>query len=140
MKKYKKGKHEYTDFAKGARRVKKISKVKKITEVKKMNENKDQNPNQKQIPVKIDEETAMGKYANLCMIAHTPEEFTIDFMYMSPGPPSATPAAKVVSRIITSPGHAKRLQMALSENIAKYEMKHGVIAPSQMPNKKAGFN
>lgn len=123
VKKYRKGKHTYTDWGKG------------VKEVKKLNENKDQ----KQIQIKLDEETAMGKYANLGFIAHSPEEFTLDFIYMPPGPPGTT-QAKVVSRIITSPGHAKRLMMALGENIAKYEAKHGKIAPSKGPDTKIGFN
>ncbi len=129
MKKFKKGKHIYTDLGKGVKRVNKIKEVEKVNEERQ----------QKQIPIKLDEETAMGKYANLCMVAHTPEEFTFDFIFLPPGPPGAT-QAKVISRIIVSPGHAKRLQMALNENIAKYELKHGKIAPSKGPDKKVGFN
>ncbi len=129
MKKFKKGKHIYTDLGKGVKRVNKIKEVEKVNEERQ----------QKQIPIKLDEETAMGKYANLCMVAHTPEEFTFDFIFLAPGPPGTT-QAKVISRLIVSPGHAKRLQMALNENIAKYELKHGKIASSKGPDRKMGFN
>jgi hypothetical protein len=120
-KQYKKGKHVYTQL--DSKMGKGVKEVKKVTETK---------TTQKQIPIKMDEETAMGKYSNLGMIAHGPEEFTIDFIYMPPGAPG-TVQGKVVSRIITSPGHAKRLQMALNENIAKYEAKHGKIEPTKGP-------
>ncbi len=131
MKKYKKGSHEYTELGDGTKRVTKVKEKDNMTEEKVQNNNK--------VPIKIEEEVAMGKYVNLCMIAHTPEEFVLDFIYHPPGPPGTT-AAKVVSRIITSPGHAKRLQMALNENIAKYELKHGQISPSPAPDNKVGFN
>ncbi len=119
MRKFKKGKHSYTDWGKGVKEVKKVY----------------NNQNAQQLKVKVEEEMAMGKYANLASISHTHEEFIIDFVFLPPG----TNQAKVVSRIVTSPGHAKRLQMALSDNILKYEEKHGKIMPSKEPEKKIGF-
>jgi hypothetical protein len=126
MKKYKKGKHTYTELGKGIKEVKKVSEAKP-------------KPQQQQLQIKMDEETAMGKYSNLGSVAHTNEEFVIDFIYLPPGPPGATPA-KVVSRIITSPGHAKRLYMALADNLTKFEAKFGEITPSKGPETKIGFN
>jgi hypothetical protein len=124
MKKFKKGKHTYTDWGKGVKEVKKLSEEKKV---------------QKQVPIKLDEDIAMGKYANLGFIGHTQEEFTLDFIYAPPGP-SGNIQPKVVSRIITSPGHAKRLLIALRENIEKYESKFGQISPAKALDKKIGFN
>ena len=39
----------------------------------------------------------------------------------------AVPKAKVKSRIILTPEHAKRLLMSLQENIVRYESVHGQI-------------
>ncbi len=118
--KYRKGKHTYTDWGGGVKEVKKVSQ---------------KEPEKKKLQVKIDEETAMGRFANLGFISHSPEEFVIDFMFRPPG----ADQAKVISRILTSPGHAKRLHMALGENIEKYEKRHGKIKPSGVPSKPIGF-
>jgi hypothetical protein len=80
------------------------------------------NPDQ-QINVELSEEIAEGIYSNLAMIAHSNSEFVIDFIRMMPG----VPKAKVKSRIIMTPDHAKRLLAALKDNIAKYEQAFGKI-------------
>ncbi|MFW6134904.1 MAG: DUF3467 domain-containing protein [Elusimicrobiota bacterium] len=90
---------------------------------------------QKQIKIKLDEETAMGKYSNIGTVSHTPEEFIVDYLFLPPG----SDQAKVISRIITSPGHAKRLFSALKDNIEKYEKKFGKIMPSEGKGNKIGF-
>ena len=69
-----------------------------------------------QINVELSEEIAEGVYSNLAMIAHSNSEFVIDFIRLMPG----VPKAKVKSRIIVTPDHAKRLLSALKENIEKY--------------------
>jgi hypothetical protein len=76
-----------------------------------------------QINIELSEEQAEGIYANLAMITHSPSEFVIDFIKMMPG----VPKAKVKSRIIVTPQHAKRLLRALKDNITKYESIHGTI-------------
>ena len=83
-----------------------------------------------QINVELSEETAEGIYSNLAMIAHSNSEFVIDFIRLMPG----VPKAKVKSRIIMTPDHAKRLLAALKDNIEKYEdafgkINNGVDAP-----------
>jgi hypothetical protein len=87
------------------------------------------NPNNKEVKLEIqlDEEVAQGMYANLAVINHTDAEFTLDFVFVQP----QAPRAKVRSRIITSPRHAKRLLLALQENLARYEKSHGPIEPAQ---------
>lgn len=87
-----------------------------------MEDGKKNNPNQ-QINVELSEEVAEGIYSNLAMIAHSNSEFVIDFIRLMPG----VPKAKVKSRIIMTPDHAKRLLAALKENIAKYEEAFGKI-------------
>lgn len=79
------------------------------------------------LDIELDEEIAEGIYANLVMIAHSPEEFILDFIRMMPG----VPQAKVKSRLILTPQHAKRFLSALAENIEKYEDHFGDI---QEPN------
>jgi len=76
-----------------------------------------------QINIELDEETAQGIYSNLAVITHSPSEFVVDFVRIMPG----APKAKVKSRIILTPEHAKRLMMALQDNIRKYESMHGEI-------------
>lgn len=76
-----------------------------------------------QISIELSEEMAEGEYANLATIAHSNSEFVIDFIRLMPG----TPKAKVKSRIIVTPEHAKRLLYALKENIEKYENSFGPI-------------
>jgi hypothetical protein len=76
-----------------------------------------------QINIEISDEVGEGIYSNLAIITHSPSEFIIDFVKMMPG----VPKAKVKSRIILTPQHAKRLYKALKENIGKYESVHGEI-------------
>src|SRR3989337_4165713 len=83
---------------------------------------KQQQP-ENQINIELSEEMAEGVYANLAMIAHSNSEFVIDFIRLMPG----VPKAKVKSRIVITPEHAKRFLHALKDNIEKYENSFGVI-------------
>ncbi len=78
---------------------------------------------QNQINIELSEEIAEGVYANLAMIAHSNSEFVIDFIRLMPG----VPKAKVKSRVVITPEHAKRLLSALDDNIKKYEDTFGPI-------------
>lgn len=73
--------------------------------------------------VRLDEEMAEGLYANLVMVAHSPEEFVLDFIRMLPG----MPQGRVVSRLVVTPAHAKRLLGTLAENVGRYEQVFGEI-------------
>lgn len=68
-------------------------------------------------------EVAQGEYANLALITHSSSDFVFDFARMLPG----LPKAQVRSRVVMAPEHAKRLLMALQENIYKYEQQFGRI-------------
>jgi len=85
-----------------------------------MNPN-EQQPNQ--LNIELTEEMAEGTYSNLAIITHSNAEFVIDFINVMPG----SPKAKVKSRIVLTPQHAKRLLKALSENVKKFEQVHGMI-------------
>ncbi len=89
-----------------------------------MNDNDSQQPGRGELNIQLDEATAEGTYTNLVMITHSPEEFILDFIRMMPG----VQQAKVKSRIIVTPQHAKRLVAALADNIERYEQAHGAIS------------
>ena len=79
----------------------------------------------------------LGQYSNLAMIHHTAEEFTLNFIYVFPN----VPQGKLVSSMIVSPGHAKRLLRALAENISRYETQFGPVkeAPEPQVPPNVGF-
>lgn len=76
-----------------------------------------------QLNIELSEEMSEGVYSNLVMIAHSNTEFVLDFIRIMPG----VPKAKVKSRVIITPEHAKRLLAALKDNIRKYEETFGAI-------------
>jgi hypothetical protein len=83
------------------------------------------------IQIELTEDIAQGIYSNLAVIAHSSSEFVVDFVRLMPG----VAKAKVQSRIILTPEHAKRLMIAMIENVKKYESQHGEIKLPQ-----TGFN
>ena len=98
-----------------------------------MNENKEQDGKlQIDLPVNV----AQGEYANVAIITHSSSDFVVDFARLLPG----VPKAQVKSRVILAPEHAKRLLMALQENIVRYEREYGAIKiPNQEPRTIAPF-
>lgn len=93
-------------------------------------------PKQKnQINIELSDEMAEGIYSNLAIITHSHSEFIVDFVKMMPG----IPKAKVKSRIILTPQHAKRLYKALQDNINKFERLHGEIAVPATDNLPLNF-
>ena len=89
-----------------------------------------QNENKNQLQIQLRPEMADGKYSNLAMIGHGPNEFLMDFIFAAPG----MPQAPVVSRVIMSPENAKQLLFALTDNIKKYEAQFGEIMPRTAAN------
>lgn len=85
----------------------------------------DQNNNKKgpQLSIEIKPDVAKGVYSNLALITHSPTEFVVDCVSNLPG----YPKAEVVSRVIMTPETAKRLMLALQDNVAKYEAQFGQI-------------
>jgi hypothetical protein len=86
--------------------------------------------NKNQINIELSEEIADGIYANLAVITHSSSEFVVDFIKIMPG----MPKAKVKSRIILTPQHAKRFAKALLDNIMKFEASNGEISDHINPN------
>ena len=80
-------------------------------------------PKEGQLNIELSEEIAEGIYSNLAIINHSVSEFVLDFINIMPGKPKA----KVKSRIVLTPQHAKRLVKALADNVKKFEQQHGEI-------------
>lgn len=88
-----------------------------------------------ELNIELGEDEAEGTYSNLVMIAHSPEEFILDFIRVMPG----VSEARVKSRIIITPQHAKRLLQALAENIERYERAHGEVDEPSAPTQPMRF-
>lgn len=100
-----------------------------------MAEEKGQEPREGQINVELSEEIAEGVYSNLAIINHSPSEFVLDFIKIMPG----VPKARVKSRIVLTPQHAKRFLRAMQDNIARFEGQHGEIQDVEQPNIPLNF-
>jgi hypothetical protein len=65
--------------------------------------------------INADDDVSRGRFSNSMVVSHGPEEFIIDWLLQSPN------GVHLVSRIIVSPAHMKRIITALQENVDKYE-------------------
>lgn len=91
--------------------------------------------NNGELQIELNEQVAQGVYTNLALITHSSAEFVLDFIRVLPG----LPKAGVQSRVVMAPEHAKRLLMALQENVAKYERVFGPIKTPGMSDTIAPF-
>lgn len=84
----------------------------------------------KTLNIKIADEVQRGVYANKLIVAHSRDEFILDFVVDFP------PGPQIVSRVITTPAHARAITEALTQNLSRYEQQHGNIprrSTSQTP-------
>ncbi|HCJ52810.1 MAG: hypothetical protein A2898_02580 [Candidatus Kerfeldbacteria bacterium RIFCSPLOWO2_01_FULL_48_11] len=88
-----------------------------------------------QIQIKIEDSVMKGTYANMMSVAHSKEEFVMDFLNVFP----AQRAGILTSRVIVSPGHMKRILKAMEENLKKYESNFGKIEEAKVPGSEVGF-
>lgn len=89
---------------------------------------------QNQAEIKIVDSLAGGEYANAMQVVHNKDEFLITFFNV------ASSSGRVCGKIMTSPGHLKRMISALSDNLQKYEKQYGEVKESESPKKEIGFN
>lgn len=75
------------------------------------------------LKLRMPERLAPGVYSNSLVVHHGPGEFIMDWALMAGG------SGEIVARVITSPGHMKRVLAALEENMHKYEAQYGPIRP-----------
>lgn len=90
-----------------------------------------------EITVIFPEQLRGGVYCNNMVVAHTKEEFIMDFMMVAP------PVGAVTARVVISPGHMKRVIFALQDNLKKYEDRFGKITAAEEPpisKGKLGFS
>jgi len=114
----------------------KHNQIKTISKNLKIKEHIVTTENKKKINVKIDEKVGEGVYANFFMINNSPSEFVIDFGRILPGLPNA----KIYSRVLTTPQHAKQLLNILEKKIEDFEKMNGEIKMSgKSEEKDIGF-
>ncbi len=89
-----------------------------------------------ELNIELSSDVAQGSYSNLAIITHSSSEFIIDFIRMLPG----VPKAQVNNRIIMTAEHAKRLFLALQDNIAKFESQYGEIELHNEPINRVPIN
>jgi len=82
------------------------------------------------INVEVGTEDAEGTYANSVMIRSSSEEFILDFIRMVPG----VKDARLKSRIIVTPQHAKRLLNALEANLESVDQTYEEPPESMDPS------
>lgn len=73
------------------------------------------------IQINTGDDILRGKYSNNLIAGHSADEFILDWLLNSPS------GVHLVSRIILSPSHMKRVIHALKENLDKYEEQFGSI-------------
>ncbi len=88
--------------------------------------------NQKQ-EIKIADNIPGAEYANAMQVNHNKDEFHMLFLNILGA------SGRVTGKIITSPGHYKRIIAAMKDNLEKYEKEHGEIKESVGPGKEIGF-
>lgn len=89
----------------------------------------EQQPQQQpQIQMNAEQKTLVGSYANTMRVMHTKEEFVMEFMNVHP------PVGELTAKVITTPGHMKRILAALAENVKRYEATFGVIEEAMSPS------
>lgn len=86
-----------------------------------------------EIKIELAPDIAEGTYANATIVSHSVSEFIMDFIRMVPN----MPQAKVKSRIIMTPEHAKGLMRTLEIQIQKYEETFGPIRNEVVPDRTA---
>ena len=92
-----------------------------------------QKPQEQQIQIKADDATLRGTYANMANILHTKEEFVLDFLNIFGA------AGTLNARVILSPGHFKRMVVAMTDNLKKYEEQFGSVEASEALSNPIGF-
>jgi hypothetical protein len=83
--------------------------------------------------IKITDSMPGAEYANIAHIGHNKEEFQLVFSNVLP------PSGRVVAKIITTPGHFKRLLNAMQDNLKKYEEQFGEVKEAEIQEKEIGF-
>jgi hypothetical protein len=88
----------------------------------------------KEVKLSLDSEKQQGVYANLIKIYSGKEEFILDFL-------ANYQETEVLSvRVVVTPHHLKRMCMALTESLNKFEEENGKLDPADAPKPPVGFS
>jgi hypothetical protein len=95
------------------------------------NPNNQNDPEQQQpLQINTNDDMSRGRYSNLMIVSHSPEEFILDWLLTSPN------GAHLISRIVLSPGNVKRTIDALATNLKQYEENFGPVKVIEASTKK----
>lgn len=83
--------------------------------------------------IKIADNIPGAEYANAMQVNHNKDEFHIMFLNI------LGLSGRVSGKIITSPGHYKRMISAMTENLKKYEERFGEVKEAEGLDKEIGF-
>ena len=84
--------------------------------------------------IKLADNIPGAEYANLMQVNFSQDEFLMMFANI------AASSGRVVSKVIASPGHVKRIAQVLQESIKKYEEQFGEVKIANAPaNQGLGF-
>ena len=84
--------------------------------------------------IKIQDSIPGAEYANLLNVAISKEEFVLMFANVVAG------SGRVVGKIMTSPGHLKRIIKALEQSLEKYEQQFKTkVEEAESPKQEVGF-
>ena len=83
--------------------------------------------------IKIADNIPGAEYANAAQISHNKDEFQLFFFNI------VGQSGRVVSKVITNPGHYKRMIAAMADNLKKYEEKFGEVKEAAELDKEIGF-
>jgi hypothetical protein len=84
----------------------------------------------KQIQINTVDELSRGRYSNSMIASHTEDEFILDWLFNSPN------GVHLVSRVIVSPAHVRRIIAALKENLENYEKQFGSVGQNRPGTQK----
>lgn len=84
--------------------------------------------------IKIADNIPGAEYANAMQINHNKDEFHLMFLNIM------GISGRTTGKIIVSPGHYKRIILAMQDNLKKYEKQYGEIKEAAAPEgKEIGF-
>ncbi|MEI8361550.1 MAG: DUF3467 domain-containing protein [bacterium] len=83
--------------------------------------------------IKISDNFAGAEYTNMAQFNHNKEEFQLVLFNIAAG------TGRVVAKTVTTPSHFKRMVLAMSDNLKKYEETFGAIDENKDVHKNIGF-
>jgi hypothetical protein len=88
---------------------------------------------QQKMEIKIADNLPGGEYANAMQVLFNKDEFTLPYFNIVGG------SGRVVAKVISNPGHFKRMIAVMEKSLKEYETKFGTIKEAEELNKEIGF-